>query len=52
MLPDDISVAFENSISTLTTPYDYPDILSSDDPNTIHVMKKYVPFQGIVNRGY
>ena len=52
LLPDAISVASENSVSTLTTPYNSLDLLTSDDPNTLHVMNKDVPFKGRVNRIY
>ena len=52
LLPAAISIEYENSVSNLTTHYDYPDILHTDDPNTLHVMKKYVPLKGRVNRGY
>ena len=52
MLPDAISVDSENYVSTFTTLSDSPNILTYDDHNTIHVMKKYVPFKGRVNRGY
>ena len=41
-----------NYFSTLTTPSDSPDLLPSDDPNTLHVMKKDVTFLGRVKRGY
>ena len=51
MLPYAISVASENYVSTFTTPYDSPDILLSDDPNTLHSMEKDVTFRGRVNRG-
>ena len=52
LLPDAISVASENAVSTLTTPFDSPYLLPSDDPNTPHVINKYVPLQGRVQRGY
>ena len=52
MLPAAISIAAEDSVGTLTTTYELTDLLPSDDPNTIHVMNKYVHFQGIFNRGY
>ena len=39
LLPPAISVAFEDYFSTLTTPSNSPDILPTDDNNTIHVMK-------------
>ena len=38
LLPADISVAHENYFITLTTPSDSIDVLSSDDPNTLHVL--------------
>ena len=47
-----ISVASENYVSTLIAPSYSPDILPSDYPNTVHVMKKGVPFQGRVHIGY
>ena len=52
LLPAAISVSSENSVSTLTTPSDSPDLLPFDDPNTLHVMKKVDSFQGRVQRGY
>ena len=52
LLPYAISVASEDYVSTLTTPSDSPDLLPSDDLNTLYVMKKYVPLKGGVNRGY
>ena len=45
-------VASENSVSTLNTPSDSPDILPNDDPNTLHVLKKDVPLNVRINRGY
>ena len=42
----------KNCVSNLTNPYDYPYILPSNDRNTLHVMKKYVPSQGSVQRGF
>ena len=51
-LPAAISVASENSVSTLTTPSDSPDILPSDNPNTLYVINKDAPFEVRVNRGY
>ena len=47
-----IYVASENSVSTLTTPSDLPDILPTDGPNTLHVLKKDVHMKGRVHRGY
>ena len=52
LLPDSISVASGNSVRTLTTPSDSPHLLPYDDPNTLHVMKKGVTFQGRVHIGY
>ena len=51
LLPAAISVASENSGITLTTRYDSPDLLPADDPNTLHVMNKGVPFKCMVKRG-
>ena len=51
LLPAAISVASENSVSTLITPYDSPDILPTGDPNTLHVLKKYMPLKGRVHTG-
>ena len=52
MIPYTISVASENDFSTLITPYDSPDLLPSDDPNTLHVINKDVPFLGGDKIGY
>ena len=52
LLPATISVASENSVSTLTTPSDLADILPTDGPKTLHVPKKDVPVKGRVHRGY
>ena len=52
LLPDAISIASENYVSTLTTPYDSPDLLPADASTHIHIMKKILPFQGRFNRGY
>ena len=52
LLPSAIYVAYENSVSTLTTPSDFPDILPNDDPNTLHVLRKDVPSKGRFHRGY
>ena len=52
LLSASISVATENAVSTLTTPSDSPYILPTDDHNTHHVMKKYVPLKGRFHRGY
>ena len=42
LLPAAISVASENYVSTLATPSDSPDILPTDDPNILHVMKNMI----------
>ena len=52
LLPPAISVASENVVRTLTTPSDSPDQLPTDDPNTIHVLKKFFPLKGRVNIEY
>ena len=52
LLPDEIYVVSEKYFSTLTTPSNFPDLLPSDNTNTLHVMKKYVTFKGRVNREY
>ena len=52
MLPAAISVSSENSVITLTTSYDSLDILPTDDPNTLHVMKKDAPYSCRVKIGY
>ena len=52
LLPSTISVASENSFSNLTTPSDLVYLLPSDDSNTLHVMKKDVPFFGRFKIGY
>ena len=51
LLPAATYVAYGNYFITLTTPCDLPDLLPSDDTNTLHVLKKYVPFLGRVKRG-
>ena len=43
-IPDSISVASENYVSTLTTPSDSLDILPTDGPNTLHVIKTNMTF--------
>ena len=48
LLPAAISVASENSVSPLSTYYDLPDLLPTDDPNPLHVIKKDVHFLGMV----
>ena len=52
LIPAAISVASENYVSTLTTPSDSPDILPTDDPTTLHAMKKDVPLKVRVSRRY
>ena len=52
LLPAAISVASENYFSTLTTTSYLPDLLPSDDPNTLHVMKRGVTFLGRAKIGY
>ena len=52
LFPAAIYVAPENYFSTLTTPSDSPDILPSDDTNTLYVMKMVVPILGMVCRRY
>ena len=47
-----ISVAFENSVSTLNTPSNSTGFLTFNDHNTLHVMKKYEPYLGKVKIGY
>ena len=47
-----ISVASKFSLSTFTTPSDSSDLLPSDDPNALHVIKEYVPFLHRVKIGY
>ena len=39
LIPDAISVASEKSVSTLTTPYDSPDLLPYNIHNTLYIMK-------------
>ena len=52
LLPVTISVASESSVSTLTTPSDLSDILPTDGPKTLHVLKKDLTVKGRVHRGY
>ena len=52
LLPATISVASENSVSTLTNPSDLPDILPTDGPKTLHILKKGLPVKVCVHRGY
>ena len=52
MLPYAFSVSSENYFITLTTLYDSLYLLHSDDPNTMHVLKKYATLKGRFNRGY
>ena len=51
LLPSAISVASENYVSTLTNPYDSPDILPTDGPKNLHVLKKGLPLKGRFHRG-
>ena len=50
LIPAAISVASENSDSTLTTPSDSPNFLPSDNNNPLHVIKKYKPYLGRAKR--
>ena len=50
LLPDTISVASENSVSTLTTPSDLSDTLPTDGQKTVYVLKKGLPVNGRVHR--
>ena len=54
ILPSAISVASEKYVCTLTTSSDSPQLclLTSDDPNPIHVTKKYEPYRGRAKIGY
>ena len=52
LIPAAISVASENYVSTLTNPSGLLDLLPTDDPNTLHDIKKDVPFKGRVHGGY
>ena len=52
LLPAAISVVSENSVRTLTTPSDSPDLLPTDDLNTLHAMKKYFPLKFRFKIGY
>ena len=52
LLPYSISFDPENSVSTLTTPSGFLDILPSDDHITLHVMNKDGPFLGRVKIVY
>ena len=52
LLPGTISVASENSVSTVTTPSDFPDILPTGGQKNVHVLKKGLPVNGRVHRGY
>ena len=52
LLPFVIYVASENSVITLTTPSDFLDLIPTDDPNTLHVLNKYVHLKGRVKIGY
>ena len=54
MLLSIIYIASGKYVSTLTTPYDSSQliILTSDDTNHFHAMKKYEPYCGRVKIGY
>ena len=52
LIPAAISVASENYVSTMATPSDSPDLLPTDDPNTLHVLNKDVPLKGRFYIGY
>ena len=52
LLPSTISVASENSVSTLTTPSDLTYIFPTDGQKNVHVLKKGLPVNGRVHRGY
>ena len=52
LLPATIYVVSENSVSTLTTPSDLPDILPTDGQKNVHVLKKGLPVNSRVHRGY
>ena len=52
LLPAAISVASENYVSTLTNPYDTPNLPPSYGPNTLHIFKKYLPLLVRVKRLY
>ena len=54
LLPYAISIAYEDSVITLTAPYDPPQVLAltSGDPNPNNFMNKYNPVHGRVKRGY
>ena len=50
LLPGEISVTYENSVSTLTTTSDYPQplFLTSDDPNPLHSITKESTYHGVL----
>ena len=52
LLPATISVASENPVSTLTTPSDLPDILTTVGQKIFHVLKKGLSVNVRVHRGY
>ena len=52
LLPAAIYVVSENYVSNFNPPSDSPYILPYDDPNNLHVMKKYFTLQCRVNIGY
>ena len=51
LIPAAIFVASEKYVSILTNPSDFPDLLPTDDTNTLHVLKKYVTLKGRVHIG-
>ena len=52
LLPAAIYVAYEDYVSTSTTPSVFPYLLPSDDPNILHVMKKGVSLLWRMKIGY
>ena len=51
LIPAAISVSLENYFSNFTTPSDLPDLLTSDNTNPLHIMKKDYPCRGSLKRG-
>ena len=52
LIPAAIYVASENYVSTFNSPSDSPDILPTDDPNDLHVMRKYMFLEFRLQIGY
>ena len=52
LLPVSVYVASENSVSTLTTPSGFPDILSSYVPKNLRVIKEDEPYHDRVKICY